>query len=52
MRRAWLAVVTTLGISLLLPQAVLALTPLPSDEHLTSTFREADANGDGKLRRD
>ncbi len=41
----------TLVMAVCLPQASLALTPLPSDDYLTRRFQSADANGDGRLNR-
>lgn len=50
MKRIWL-IIGAMVMVVCLPQAGLALTPLPSDEYLTKKFREADANGDGRLSR-
>lgn len=50
MLRIWL-ISAAMVMVVCLPQAGLALTPLPSDEYLTRQFQSADANGDGRLSR-
>jgi len=50
MKRIWL-IIGAMVVVACLPQASLALTPLPSDEYLTGRFRSADTNGDGRLSR-
>ena len=52
MHGKWRLLVAALGVALFCHQTAVALTPLPNDEHLTRKFREADANGDGRLSRE
>jgi len=52
MHGKWRLLLASAGVALFCHHTVLALAPLPSDEHLTRKFREADANDDGRLSRE
>lgn len=50
MKWIWPISAAMVAVASLAP-AGLALTPLPSDAYLTKQFRQADADGDGRLNR-